>query len=220
LSGGQHLYDQLVQILGLSLVVSLSAVTIGSIVGVPTGMWLGLARFRQKPVVTAVVHTGMALPPVLVGLIAYLLLSRSGPLGSLGLLFTPQAMILVQAVLSLPFVVGITMASVEAVSPALQWQIQALGASPAQLRWAVFREARSGILVAIATALGRCLSEVGAVWLIGGNIAGHTRVMTTAIVLETSRGNFPLALALGAVLLVVALTINLALLYYRRDPAP
>ena len=129
----------------------------------------------------------------------------------LGWLFTPQAMILAQTVLTLPFVVGITMTSVSAVPTELALQIRSLGASRWQTRWMVLRETRHGVLLAVATALGRSLSEVGAVYIIGGNIQGHTRVLTTAIVLETSKGQFALALALGAVLLALALLVNVAI---------
>jgi tungstate transport system permease protein len=157
----------------------------------------------------------MALPPVIVGLILYLLLSRSGALGNLNWLFSPQAMILAQTILAIPFVIGITMVAVASVPRELEWQLRSLGASREQARWEIVREARAGILLAIATAFGRSLSEVGAVWLVGGNIEGHTRVLTTAIVLETGKGNFALALTLGATLLLVALAINLVLVRYQ-----
>lgn len=194
----------------LSLKVSASAVLASSVVGVPLGALAGLAHYPGKRVVAAVVQTGMALPPVVVGLVLYLALSRSGPLGALGWLFTPQAMVLAQTVLALPFVVGITMISVQSVPTDLAFQLTSLGATPWQCRLAVLREARPGVLLAVAAALGRSLSEVGAVLIVGGNIRGATRVMTTAIVLETSRGEFGVALGLGGVLLGLALVINLA----------
>jgi len=211
---------QLLDILVLSLVVSGSAVALSTLIGIPLGAWLGLNHFAGKRTTIALVHTGMALPPVVIGLLIYLLLSRSGPLSSLGWLFTPQAMIVAQTILDLPFVVGITMAAVSAVPAELQWQLRSLGASRTQVQWEVLREARSGMLLAVATAFGRSLSEVGAVWLVGGNIEGHTRVLTTAIVLETSKGNFAFALALGAILLVVALTINLVIIRYQVRMVP
>jgi tungstate transport system permease protein len=198
-------------ILLLSLEVSGTAVVISSSIGVPLGAWIGFARFRGKPLVRAVVHTGMALPPVVVGLLLYVLLSRSGPLAFLEWLFTPQAMILAQTILALPFVLGVTIASVESIPSELPLQLTSLGASRWQCRWAILREARQGVLFAVAAALGRSISEVGAVLIVGGNIQGHTRVMTTAIVLETGKGHFELALALGAALLLVALSINLAI---------
>lgn len=207
-------------IVWLSLQVSGVAVTIASAIGVPLGAWLGLSRFRGRRLTTALVYTGMALPPVVVGLLVYLLLSRSGPLGALGWLFAPQAMILAQTILDLPFVVGITMTAVAAVPPELQLQLRTLGASPRQARWAMLREARPGVILAVATAFGRSMSEVGAVWMVGGNIEGHTRVLTTAIVLETGKGHFAFALALGAVLLTVALAVNWLILRSQGRPLP
>jgi tungstate transport system permease protein len=199
-------------ILWLSLKVSGSAVVISSLIGVPIGVWIGFSEFRGKTILKAFAHTGMALPPVVVGLILYLLLSRSGPLAFLEWLFTSQAMILAQTILALPFVVGITMASVESVPSELSLQLTSLGATRWQCRWAILREARQGVLLAVAAALGRSLSEVGAVLIVGGNILGHTRVMTTAIVLETGKGQFGFALSLGAVLFVLALAVNLTIL--------
>ena len=207
-------------ILWLSLQVSGLAVLTSSVIGLPLGVWMGLSRFPAKPFVVGLVHTGMALPPVVVGLLLYLLLSHSGPLGSLGWLFSPQAMILAQIVLDLPFVIGITMVAVASVPHELPWQLRSLGASSNQARWEVVREARAGILLAVATAFGRSLSEVGAVWLVGGNIEGQTRVLTTAIVLETGKGNFVLALLLGGALLVVALAINLVIVRYQWRTLP
>jgi tungstate transport system permease protein len=196
----------------LSIWVSGTAVVASSLCGVPVGAWLGVSDFRGKRLVYALVHTGMAIPPVVLGLFLYLLLSRSGPLARLEWLFTPKAMILAQAMLALPFVVGITMSSVAAVPRDLRIQLRSLGASQWQCRWAILREARQGVLLAVAAAFGRSISEVGAVLIVGGNIQGHTRVLTTAIVLETNRGNFELALVLGAVLLGLALLVNLAIL--------
>jgi tungstate transport system permease protein len=199
-------------IVWLSLKVSGTAVIISSSIGVPLGAWIGFAEFRGKPIVKALVHTGMALPPVVVGLLLYILLSRSGPLAVLEWLFTPQAMILAQTILAMPFVLGITIASVGSVPSELSLQLTSLGATRWQCRWAILREARQGVLLAVAAALGRSLSEVGAVLIVGGNILGHTRVMTTAIVLETGKGQFGFALSLGAVLVVLALAINLTIL--------
>lgn len=196
-------------ILGLSLRVSGIAVLISSLIGIPCGVWLGLSRRRGKRVLSAVIQTGMALPPVVVGLVLYILLSRSGPLAFLGWLFTPEAMIAAQTVLALPFVIGITMSSVAAVPAELPLQIRTLGASVWQCRWAVLREARHGVFLAVAAAFGRSISEVGAVLIVGGNIQGHTRVLTTAIVLETGKGSFEFALALGGTLLLLALAVNL-----------
>ncbi len=196
-------------ILWLSLRVSAAAVLISSIIGIPCAIWLGLSQHRAKRLLAAVIYTGMALPPVVVGLVLYILLSRSGPLALLGWLFTPEAMITAQTILALPFVIGITMTSVAAVPAELSSQIRTLGASDWQCRWTILREARYGVLLAVAAALGRSISEVGAVLVVGGNIQGHTRVLTTAIVLETGKGNFEFALVLGGALLLIALLVNL-----------
>jgi len=204
--------SELWPIVWLSLRVSGSAVLIGSLIGVPAGAWLGLSHYRFRFAVRSIVHTLMALPPVVVGLVLYILLSRSGPLARLGWLFTPQAMVLAQVILALPFIVGITMTAVESVPRELMLQVRSLGASWSQARWTLLREARHGVLLAIAAAFGRSISEVGAVLIVGGNIAGHTRVLTTAIVLETSKGRFEFALALGAVLLGLALFVNVLML--------
>jgi len=202
----------------LSLRVSGTALLISSLAGIPLGAWLGLAQFKAKRLVEALVHTCMALPPVVVGLMVYLLLSRSGPLADLGWLFTPQAMILAQTILALPWVVGITMSAVAAVPLDLGLQVRSLGASRWQARWTLLREARQGVLLAVAAAFGRSISEVGAVMMVGGNIQGHTRVMTTAIVLETGKGQFGMALALGAWLLALALLANLVIVRAQGRP--
>ena len=211
---------ELGDILWRSLQVSGVAVVVSSLVGIPIGVWLGSTRFRGRSFLSVLIQTGMALPPVVVGLLVYFLLSRSGPFGGLGWLFTVQAMIIAQVVLTLPFVVGITMASIAAVPPDLFLQVRSLGASPWQACWTVLREARSGVALALATALGRSFSEVGAVLMVGGNIERHTRVLTTAIMLETSRGRFGLALALGAILMALALAANIAIFRLHRRPAP
>ena len=201
-------FNELLTIASRSLFVSGGAVTLSSLLGIPLGAWLGLTRGRIVWLAKLITHTGMSLPPVVVGLVLYILLSRSGPLGSLGWLLTPKAMILAQFLLSLPFVVGITMASVAAVPSELVLQLRSLGATPWQSRWGVLREAKAGVLLAIAAAFGRSISEVGAVMIVGGNIRGETRVLTTAIVLETSQGAFAFALALGGILLSLSLVVN------------
>ena len=203
--------DDLLTILWLSLRVAGTAVLISSFLGIPCGVWLGLSQHKGKRLLSAVIHTGMALPPVVIGLVLYILLSRSGPLAFLDWLFTPEAMISAQTILALPFVIGITMSSVVAVPVELPLQIRTLGASDWQCRWTILREARQGLFLAVAAAFGRSISEVGAVLIIGGNIQRHTRVLTTAIVLETGKGNFEFALTLGGVLLLVALLVNLVI---------
>lgn len=207
-------------ILWLSLRVSGTAVLISSIIGIPSGVWLALSQHRGKRLLSAVIHTGMALPPVVIGLVLYILLSRSGPLAFLDWLFTPEAMITAQTVLALPFVIGITMSSVAAVPDELPLQLRTLGASDRQCRWAILREARHGVFLAVAAAFGRSVSEVGAVLIVGGNIQGHTRVLTTAIVLETGKGNFEFALALGGALLMIALLVNLLIIWLQGSRLP
>jgi tungstate transport system permease protein len=205
-------------ILWLTLRVTGVALLLSALAGVPLGTWLGLARFRGRRLLSAALYTGMGLPPVVVGLAVYLLLSRGGPLGFLGWLFTPQAMTLAQAVIALPVVAGITCSAVSAVPAEVFLQVRALGASHWQARWAVLREARAGVLVALAAGFGRVISEVGAAMMVGGNIEGHTRVLTTAIVLETSKGAFALALALAGWLLALALAVNAAILALQGGP--
>lgn len=196
-------------IVSLSLVVSATAVMLSCVLGIPLGAWLGLSEMRGKSIFQALAFAGMATPPVVVGLVLYLLLSRSGPLGDLRWLFTGKAMIFAQVILDLPFVICITMTAVESLPEELRFQLRSLGATPWQLRWTLLSESREGLMLAVITAMGRSLSEVGAVLMVGGNIEGHTRVLTTAILLETSRGRFAVALSLGAILMTMALMINI-----------
>ena len=207
-------------IVWLSVVVAGAAVLVASLIGLPLGLWLGRLNFRGRRTVWAVVYTGMGLPPVVVGLLIYLLLSRSGPLGFLGWLYTPRAMVLAQVVLDLPFIVGITMTAVAAIPNELHFQLRTLGASEWQAKWALLRQARPGVILAVATAFGRSISEVGAAWMVGGNIQDHTRVLTTAIILETGKGQFALALLLGSVLLAIALIVNVIILRFQGQPSP
>lgn len=200
--------SQLWSVVLLSLWVSGAALLISAVAGVPLGAWLGLRSFPGRRLVTTLIYTGMGLPPVVVGLVIYLLLSRAGPLGGLGWLFTPRAMVLAQTVISLPLVIGLTMAAVEGVSSDLRMQLRALGATPTQIGRAVLWEARGGMLVALVAGFGSIISEVGAVMLVGGNIEGSTRVLTTAIVLETRKGAFDQALALAFVLLGLTFALN------------
>jgi tungstate transport system permease protein len=190
---------------------------ISALIGVPLGVTLGLARFSGRQLFTAVVYTGMGFPPVVIGLLVYLLLSRAGPLAGLNLpllpeLFTPQAMIVAQVILATPLVAGFTMAAVVGVDPDLRLQLRSLGATPRQAAWAILSEARHGVLVSIVAGFGAIISEVGAVMLVGGNIEHKTRVLTTAIVLETRKGNFELAIALGGLLLALSFLANLFLM--------
>jgi tungstate transport system permease protein len=199
----------LLEITGLTLRVTLAGLFLAVLLGVPAGAALGLSgRIPAAGCLLPLIYTGMGLPPVVVGLAVYLLISNQGPLGSLGWLFTPAAMILAQTVIALPLVVGLTLSAVQALDPGLPLQVRALGASRWQLVRTMLAEARFGLLAAIAAAFGSIVSEVGAVMLVGGNIEGETRMLTTAIVLETRRGNFALALALGMVLLGLAFLAN------------
>jgi len=208
---------ELREIILLSLRVSGVALLISSLIGIPLGAYLGLKRFVGRRFVVALMYTGMGFPPVVIGLFVYLLLSRSGLLGSLQLpflpsLFTPGAMIIAQTIISFPLVAGFTMAAVMGVDPHLRQQVLALGATHRQAALAVLMEARVGVIVAIIAGFGGIISEVGAVMMVGGNIEGRTRVLTTAIVLETRKGNFELAIALGLVLLGITFIANLAML--------
>jgi len=205
------------EIVALSLQVSGIALVLSTIVGIPVGVLLGLTHFRGKRLAVSFVYTGMAFPPVVVGLFVYLMLSRSGPLGSLNwawlpALYTPGAMILAQTIIAFPLVAGFTMAAVIGVDPALRLQVRALGASRWQTAWATLDEARAGVIAAVVAGFGGIISEVGAVMLVGGNIAGRTRVLTTAIVLETNKGNFDLAIALGLILLSIVFLTNFVIL--------
>lgn len=182
----------------------------------PLGAWLGLRAFRGRGLLTTLIYTGMGLPPVVAGLFVYLLLSRSGPLGSLGWLFSPSAMIVAQTLIALPLVIGLTMAAVESVEPNLRQQLRSLGAADIQVARALLWEARGGVIVALVTGFGGIISEVGAVMLVGGNIEGRTRVLTTAIVLETRQGAFERAIALGLVLLGIAFFLNFSVLQLQR----
>ena len=199
------------EIAGRSLQVTAIALVISALIGVPGGAWLALTRFPGKRVFTAFIYTGMGMPPVVAGLAVYLLLSRAGPLGELGWLFTMRAMVVAQVIIATPLVIGVTMSAVLAVDPMLGAQLRALGATRRQTRLAIMGEARVGVIVGLVAGFGSIISEVGAVMLVGGNIEGRTRVLTTAIVLETRKGNFDLALALGIILLTLSFLANLVM---------
>jgi tungstate transport system permease protein len=208
---------QFTEIVLLSLQVSGIALLFSTLIGIPLGAFMGLNRFIGRKVVIALLYTGMGFPPVVVGLFVYLLLSRSGPLGALSWpwipdLFTPGAMVIAQTIIAFPLVSGFTMAAVMGVDPQLRQQMLALGATSRQAAITILLEARVGVIVSIIAGFGGIISEVGAVMLVGGNIEGHTRVLTTAIVLETRKGNFELALALGGVLLLLSFIANLSML--------
>jgi tungstate transport system permease protein len=201
---------ELVEIVLLSLRVTGAALALAALVGLPLGAWLGIARFRGRALVVGALNAGMALPPVAVGLAVYLLLSRSGPLGTLGLLFTPAAMTIAQAVIATPIVAALTRHVTEDLWAEYGEQLRALGAGVARAIPTLLVEGRWALATALLAAFGRILAEVGAVLVVGGNIAHVTRVMTTAIVLETSRGDLALALGLGLLLIGLSLLVSLS----------
>lgn len=202
------LRGELAGILGMTLFVSGVAIVISMLLGVPLGIGLALGRFPGRRLLITLVNTGMGLPPVVVGLFVFLLLARSGPLGHLDLLYTPTAMILAQIIIALPLVVGVTLAGIQGLDPRLHLQILSLGASRLQLCLKLVAEARLSLAAALAAGFGSILSEVGAVMMVGGNLLGETRVMTTSIVLATRQGQFTLAIALSVILLLLAVGIN------------
>lgn len=207
----------LMEIVLLSLQVSGIALLFATALGIPLGLVMGLTRFPGRRLLIALLYTGMGFPPVVIGLFVYLFLSRSGPLGQMDAswipaLFTPGAMVAAQSIISFPLVAGFTMAAVMGVDPKLRQQIMALGATRWQAALAILAEARVGVLVSVIAGFGSIISEVGAVMMVGGNIEHKTRVLTTAIVLETRKGNFDLALAIGVILLTIAFLTNVAML--------
>jgi len=201
------------EIMFLSLRVSGVAVLIGALLGVPSGATVGLKEFLGKRFLVSIVNTFMGLPPVVVGLLVYLLLSTSGPLGVFQLLYTPEAMIIAQLIMVIPIVMGVTISSVSSVSKGIREKALSLGATNWQMTLKVLKEARLGILTALIVSFGAAISEVGAVMIVGGNIRWATRVLTTAIVFETELGEFGLAIALGSILLLLAFMINWVLTY-------
>jgi len=198
----------LVGIIALSLRVTLSAVAIACLLGLPMGAALAMARFPGRSVLVVAFNALMGLPPVVAGLAIYLLLSRSGPLGDLGLLFTPAAMIAAQTVLILPIVVSLTRSVIEDLWAEYAEQLRSLGSSRLRAVPTLLWDGRFSLLTGVLAGFGRASAEVGAVLIVGGNIAGHTRTMTTAITLETSKGDFGLAVALGIVLMSLTLALN------------
>jgi tungstate transport system permease protein len=192
----------------LSLQVSGTATLLSLVLGVPLGTFLALARFPGQRLLVSLINTGMGLPPVVVGLVLSILLWRSGPLGFLKLIYTPTAMIMAQIVIALPIVAGLTMAAFQTLNPQLGLQLLGIGASRWQLLWLLGKEARLPLLAAVMAGFGGVISEVGSVMMVGGNIKGQTRVLTTATVLETQMGNFGTAIALGLILLLLSFLVN------------
>jgi tungstate transport system permease protein len=210
---------RLLRVVGLSLAVSGSASAIAALLGLCAGAWLAVTRFAGHRLLILLLNTLLALPPVVVGLTVYLLLSRSGPLGAWGLLFTPTAMVIAQTVLVLPLVTALTR---QLVADALRGngeQLRSMGAAPLTAALLMLLHERMTLVTVMLTGFGRAISEVGAVMIVGGNIDGVTRVMTTTIALETSKGDLPLAMALGLVLLLVVGAINVAIVLLQRLPS-
>jgi tungstate transport system permease protein len=205
------------QITLLSLGISGSATLLSLAAGIPVGTLLALARFPGRGLAVSLVNTGMGLPPVVVGLGVTILLWRGGVLGVLELLYTPGAMVLAQFVIAAPIVTGLTLAAVQQVPEPFRLQILALGASQAQMVWALLKEARLPMLAAMMAGFGGVISEVGASMMVGGNIRGSTRVLTTATVLETSKGNFDIAIALSVILLLITFLVNWALTWIQQQ---
>jgi len=195
----------------LSLGVSGTATFISLFIGISVGVTVALSRFIGKRIVVSLINTGMGLPPVVVGLFVTIFLWRNGPLGFLGILYTPTAMILAQTVIATPIVMGITLAAIQQLPQKLRLQILALGATRFQMVWILIKEAKLPLLAGVMAGFGGVISEVGASIMVGGNIKGYSRVLTTATVMETSRGNFEIAIALGIILLLLAYFINLIL---------
>jgi tungstate transport system permease protein len=211
---------EVLRVTALSLQVSLTATALSLLVGVPLGTWLALARFPGRRLLLGLVNTGMGMPPVVAGLLITVLLWRSGPLGELRLLYTPTAIVVAQFVLAAPIVTGLTVAAMQQLNPRLRLQILALGATRWQLLALLVRETRLPLLAAVMAGFGAVVSEVGASMMVGGNIPGQTRVLTTATVLETSKGNFDLALALGLLLLALIYAVNLTLTWLQQRERP
>ncbi len=213
LSGNAEVWE----IVRLSLRVSLLATSIALFVGIPLGASLALARFRGRSFVVGIIYAGMGLPPIVAGLVVSVFLWRNGPLGALGLLFTPTAMVVAQALIATPVVAGLSLAAVGALNPHYRLQLLALGANRRQSIWWLLREARLPLVAAVVAGFGAVISEVGAAMMVGGNIKGETRVLTTATVLEVSRGHFETAFALSFVLLGLTYLVTMTLMLLQRQ---
>ena len=207
-------------ITGLSLIVSGSATLISLLIGITVGMAVALTEFWGKRIVISLINTGMGLPPVVVGLFVSIFLWRNGPFGFLEILYTPTAIVIAQAVIATPIVMGITVAAIQHLPKNLRLQILSLGATRLQMIWLLMKEARLPLLAAVMAGFGGVISEVGASIMVGGNIKGYTRVLTTATVMETGKGNFDMAIALGLILLLLAYAINAILTHIQQQQRP
>jgi len=203
-----------------SLQISGTATLISLIIGIAISLTIALNKFPGKRLLISLINTGMGMPPVVVGLIVSIMLWRSGPLGSMALLYTPTAIVIAQVLIATPIITAISLAALQNLPPLLRLQILALGASRRQMVWMLVREARLPILAAVMAGFGGIISEVGASMMVGGNIKGQTRVLTTATVLETSKGNFEIAIAFGIILLLLAFTFNLILTRIQQRERP
>jgi tungstate transport system permease protein len=204
----------------LSLKVSGAATLFSLVFGITVGAVVALTRFPGRNFVVSLINTGMGLPPVVVGLFVSIFLLRNGPLGFLGILYTPSAMIIAQAIIATPIVMGITVAAMQQLPKKLRLQVLALGATRIQLLWILIRESRLPLLAGVMAGFGGVISEVGASIMVGGNIKGYSRVLTTATVMETSRGNFDTAIALGVILLLLAYLVNFVLTHIQQRERP
>jgi tungstate transport system permease protein len=204
----------------LSLEVSGTATLISLLIGISVGAAVALSKFPGKKIAVSLINTGMGLPPVVVGLFVTIFLWRNGPLGFFEILYTPTAMIIAQAIIATPIVMGITLAAIQQLPQKLQLQILALGATRLQMVWILLKEAKLPLLAAVMAGFGGVISEVGASIMVGGNIKGYSRVLTTATVMETSRGNFDIAIALGIILLLLAYLVNLILTQIQQRERP
>lgn len=203
--------EEVLAITLLTLKISGTATIVSTVIGVSTGTAIALLRFPGRHFVISLVNTGMGLPPVVVGLFVTLFIWRSGPLGALGILYTPAAMVIAQIVIAVPIITGVSLAAIQRLPVRLRLQILALGATRRQMVWILMKEARLPLLTAVMAGFGGVVSEIGASIMVGGNIKGYTRVLTTATVMETGKGNFALAIALSIILLLLAFIVNYTL---------
>ncbi|WDD36702.1 ABC transporter permease (plasmid) [Nostoc sp. UHCC 0926] len=205
------------QVMTMTLFVSGTATAISVLLGLPLGLWLALVDFVGKQTLTSLINFGMGLPPVVVGLFVSLFLWRSGPLGDSDLMYTPTAMILAEAIIAFPIVAGFSFAAIISINPKLRWQLLSMGATQWQVNWLLIKEARLGLMAAIMAGFGRVISEVGASMMVGGNIKGQTRVLTTAIVMEVGKGNYDVAMAIAYILLLITYTVIVLLTILQHD---
>ncbi|MEH2311572.1 MAG: ABC transporter permease [Nostoc sp.] len=205
------------QVMTMTLFVSGTATVISVLLGLPLGLWLALVDFVGKQTLTSLINFGMGLPPVVVGLFVSLFLWRSGPLGDSDLMYTPTAMILAEAIIAFPIVAGFSFTAIISINPKLRWRLLSMGATQWQVNWLLIKEARLGLMAAIMAGFGRVISEVGASMMVGGNIKGQTRVLTTAIVMEVGKGNYDVAMAIAYILLLITYTVIVLLTILQHD---